>query len=289
MKTVWATANVGKHQDHGAGFVGQVMAHGDEAGVESDEIIVINSENNEILKRISIAKSAHLAHIVLTSDNAYAYVTAQTEGAIYKVNAKTYLVEKRIILPENSEPHGLRISLDGSVAYLAMLKNKSLGILNLKTDMFSEVPLGGQAVQTGITPDGKYAMASLYDTKQLMVYLIDTKEIRTIQLPENAKGPIQMYATPDSKFVYLADQGYYFDQPASEWVYKIDLGKLEVIKEIKAGQGPHGVAVSEDGTRVYVTNLLSGDVSIINTTTDQEIGRVKVGKEPNGVSVWVKR
>ena len=106
-------------------------------------------------------------------------------------------------------------------------------------------------------------------------------------LPQGAKGPIQMYSTPDSQFIYLADQGYYFEQPASDLVYKIDLLAGIVVKEIKAGSAPHGVVVSPDGAFVYVTNLLSNDVSVIDTATDTEVGRIPVGKEPNGVSFWV--
>ncbi len=97
-----------------------------------------------------------------------------------------------------------------------------------------------------------------------------------------------MYPTPDSRFIYLADQGYYFGEPAGSFVYKIDLNAASVVKEIKAGQGPHGVVISKDGKFVYVTNLLSGDLSIIDTSTDTEIAKIPLGKEPNGVSIWSK-
>lgn len=291
MKSVWVTANVLGHKDHSYRFVPFAGAHEDEEkGMgEPDEVIVIDPEKDKIIKRISISPEVHLAHVVLTQDNAFAYVTAQKEGAVYKINAKTFAVEKKIAMPKGSEPHGLRVAPDNSVVYLAMLMGKSLGILDLKTDSFSEVSLKGEVVQTGVTPNGQFTFASLYDTKRLALYRADSKKVSYIDLPQSAKGPIQMYSTPDSRFVYLADQGYYFGEPTSEWVYKIDLEKSQVVAEIKAGKAPHGVVVSEDGKFVYVTNLLSGDVSIIDTTSDQEIARVKVGKEPNGISIWSKK
>ena len=289
MKMIWVTANARKRQDHSFRFIFLAGAHGNEEKAEEpDEVIVIDPQKDKIIKRIAIATGVHLAHVDLTPDNEFAYVTAQKEGAIYKINAKTFEIEKRILLAKESEPHGIRIASDGKTAYIAMLKGKSLGILELKADTFSEVLLGGAAVQTGVTSDTKIAMASLYDTKQLAIYHKETKQTKFVQLPSSAKGPMQMYPTPDSKFVYLADQGYYFNQPENNLVYKIDLEKLKVVKEIKAGYGPHGVAVSSDGLRVYVTNLLSNDVSIIDTATDKEISRIKIGKEPNGISVWVR-
>ena len=295
MKMVWVTANSGAHQDHVSGFFPSVYAHGgaEDQDAAPDVVIVIDPQTDRIIERIPMGYNLHLAHVVLTPDSLTALVTAQNEGTIYKINARTFVIEKKISIPSalpdgvSVEPHGLRVSPDGSAAYIAILQGKSLGILDLKTNDLEIMPLAGVAVQAGVTPDGKIVFVSLYDTKELALYLIDTKEIKKVKLPTGAKGPVQMYPTPDSRFVYLADQGYYFGQPASEWVYKIDLQKFEVVKEIKAGSGPHGIVVSPDGMRVYVTNLLSGDVSIINTAANEEIGRIKVGKEPNGISVWV--
>ena len=67
--------------------------------------------------------------------------------------------------------------------------------------------------------------------------------------------------------------------------FMVEFKKL-MKKEIKAGNAPHGVVVSPDGKFVYVTNLLSGDLSIIDTSTDMEIAKIPLGKEPNGVSLW---
>lgn len=290
-KTVWVTGNVTGHEAHSFNLIQSADAHGEEENPdigESDEVIVIDPNRDVIIKRIQVKPGIHLAHVVLTSDSKYAYVTAQVEGVIYKIDAKSYEMMKEIKVPDSSEPHGLRISTDGSFAYVAMLKGKSLGRLDLKTNKFSEVALGGAAVQTGVTPDNRYAVISLYDTKQLAIYRVSDGSVSYINLPENAKGPIQMYATPDSRFIYLADQGYYFEQPSSEWVYKIDLEFGKIVKEIKAGKAPHGVVVSGDGKFVYVTNLLSGDVSVIDTLRDEETIRIKVGKEPNGISIWYK-
>ncbi|MBI2624355.1 YncE family protein [Candidatus Parcubacteria bacterium] len=287
--SVWVTANAGGHEAHAALAVPVAFAHGNEpAGPEKDEVIVIDPLTDRIIKRIPIAAGVHLAHVTLTPDSAYAYVTAQVEGAVYKINARTHEVVKRIKAREASEPHGIRVAPDSSAAYAAMLAGKSLGILDIKTDAFAEVPLAGAAVQTGVTPDGKLIVVSLYDTKRLAVYRPDTKKTSYVALSTASKGPIQMYPTPDSRYVYLADQGYYFDQPESDLVYKIDLTMMKVAGEIKAGRAPHGVVVSKDGAFVYLTNLLSGDVSVIETATDREVARIAVGREPNGISIWSK-
>lgn len=288
--TVWVSANVAEHMNHSFKFVPFVHSHGDEDSIpgESDEVIVIDPKTDVIIQRIPIANDLHLAHVVLSVDSTKAYVTAQKRNAIYKIDVKSLKVVKMIETPEGSSPHGIRIAQDGSNAFIAMLDGKALGILDLTTDTYSQLSLEGAAVQTGVTPDGKIAVASIYDTKKLALYDIKTKNISYISLPNDSKGPLQMYPTPDSRFIYLADQGYYFDQPIGEKIYKIDVEQRIVVKEIAAGKAPHGVVVSKDGKWVYITNLISGDVSIIDTNSDSETARIKVGKEPNGISIWSK-
>ena len=48
---------------------------------------------------------------------------------------------------------------------------------------------------------------------------------------------------------------------------------------------PYGIAVSPDGTKVYVTNLGNNKVSVIDTATNTVITNVPVGSIPIGVAV----
>lgn len=293
-KSVWVTANAMAMDMGGAevSFFKILRAqadegHGEEGAMEvNDEVIIIDPFEDKIIKRIEMGTDLHLSHVVLTPDSNYAIVAAQSKGVIYKINAKTYEIEKEINAEKGAEPHGLRISPDGKTAYIAMLGGKSMGVLDTEKMNLSYIPLKGAAVQTAVTPDGKHALVSVYDAKSLAVYDIASKKLSYVDLPESAKGPVQIYPSLDSKYVYVADQGYYFDQPAGDLIYKIDLEKMKVAETIKGGAAPHGVAVSKDGKFVYVTNLLSGDLSVIDTAQGKEIAKIKVGVMPNGVSLF---
>ena len=291
-KSVWVTANAMDMNKGKVSFniIPKAQAdtgHGEEGEIKiSDEIIVIDPLTDEIIRRIEMETDLHLAHIALTPDSNYAIASSQTKGVVYKINAKTYEVEKEAITEKGGEPHGLRISPDGKTAYIAMLGGKSLGVLDIGKMSLDYISLKGAVVQTGVTPDGKYALASVYDAKSLAVYDIAFKKLSYVDLPKEAKGPVQIYPTPDSRYVYVADQGYYFNQPASDLVYKIDLQEMKVAETIKGGNAPHGVVVSKDGKFVYVTNLLSDDLSVIDTALGKETAKIKVGKMPNGVSLF---
>lgn len=262
--------------------------HGEEMGAEknNDEVIVIDPFSDSIVKRIELGQELHLSHVALTPDSTYAIVASQENGIVYKINTSSFEVEKETVTKKGGEPHGLRISPDGKTAYIAMLGGKSLGILDIASFELRDVPLKGAVVQTGVTPDGKYALASVYDAKSLAVYDTASAKLSYIDLPKEAKGPVQLYPTPDSRFVFVADQGYYFEQPVGDTVYKIDLQEMKVAQAIKGGSAPHGVIVSKDGKFAYITNLKSDDVSVIDTIQGKEIAKIKVGTTPNGISLW---
>ena len=281
-KSVWVTANA-MHEDELEEKEMKVM--GREKFIEGDdELIVIDPFKDEIVTRIKMGRDLHLSHVVLTPDSKYALAASQNGGMIYKVNTGSYLLEKEIKIGE--EPHGLRISPDGKEAYIAMIKDEDMIVLDLENLSFYKILLSGPAVQTGVTPDGNYVLASIYKPASIAIYDKKQDKIEYVKLPEGARGPIQMYATPDSNYVYLADQGYYFKQPTNNKVYKINIKEKRIEKEIIVGEGPHGVVVSDDGKFVYVANLLSKDISVIDMQTDQEVARIMVGEMPNGISVW---
>lgn len=285
-KSVWVTANA---MDSGMKMSFRIIPRAEASALHSDEVIVIDPSSDTIVKRIKLGQELHLSHVALTPDSSYAIVAAQGKGILYKINAASFAVEKSVATKKDGGPHGLRISPDGKTAYIAMIGGKSLGILDIASFRLRDIPLKGAVVQTGVTPDGKYALASVYDAKSLAVYDIASTKLSYIDLLKEAKGPVQIYPTPDSRYVYVADQGFYFDQPIGDTVYKVDLKEMKVIQAIKGGSAPHGVIVSRDGKFVYVTNLKSDDVSAIDTVTEKEVAKIKVGKTPNGISLWYSR
>lgn len=277
--SVWVTAMAGGH----AG----AAEHGEHhAATPADQIIVIDPISDTLIKRIAMAPNLHLAHVVLTPDSRYAYVTAQDEDSLYKIDARSYRVEKRIALPAQSHPHGLRISPNDGHAYIALLTGKGLAVLNLTDDTLNIHSLPGAAVQTAVSPDGSLVFASLYDSKRIAVFNPKSGSLGYMNLPEGSKGPVQIYPSADGRMLWVADQGHYFGQPANHLVYKLDSASGAVLAQISAGHAPHGVVAAPKSGLVYVTNLLSGDVSVIDAQRNIELSRIPVGEKPNGISLW---
>ena len=271
---VLVTANIASgEQEHGHDSGHSQSQEGHE---HEDQLVIIDAKTNKILKRINLDIGAHLAHVV--SDGRYAYVTSTNKEIIYKVDLNTNEVS-RISLPNGSKPHGIRISEDGRLAVVAGM-GKVLLLVDTVSSNVKSIKLPGIGVQAGIV--NNLAMASIFDTKQLAIYNINTDKLSFVDLPD-AKGPIQIYPSPDKKFVYIADQGVYFNQPESRYVYKVDLELKKVVEVIDSGKAPHGIVVSPDG-RVWVTNLNGNSVTVIQN--DRKVAEIPVGKAPNGITYW---
>lgn len=283
--SVAVTANVEEEME-GMNMSDEPMPGMDGHGSDPDELIIIDPKTDKIIKRIPIESDSHLAHVVYGSDNKTALVSLQEKGKVYAVDIVSGQIMQRTDLGENSGPHGLRLTPDGLKAYVALMNGKGVALMNMASGEFETLTLPGAVVQTAVTPSGAYAFASIYDTKQVAWFDTQSGGRGLVDLPSGSRGPVQLYPTPDSRYLYVVDQGYYFDQPRGSTIYRIDVANKTVDQTITGGSAPHGVVVSRDGSRAYVTNLLGNDVSVIDTASNQEINRISVGVMPNGISIW---
>jgi len=95
--------------------------------------------------------------------------------------------------------------------------------------------------------------------------------------------PIQLYATPDSRMLLVANQGT--RAKPGKTVSMIDLESFKVAKAVVTGAGAHGGVVDREGRYAYVTNMYANSVSVLDVKDYKVVKTVPVGKTPNGISV----
>lgn len=64
----------------------------------------------------------------------------------------------------------------------------------------------------------------------------------------------------------------------------IDTSTVSTIASIRVAASPHGMAISQDGTTVYVTGDGSSSLNVIDTAADHVTKTIDVGKEPIGIT-----
>ena len=97
---------------------------------------------------------------------------------------------------------------------------------------------------------------------------------------------MRIKSSPDGATMYVCDQGLLLDRPASNRLYEIDVASATIAATITVGMGAHGVVVSDDGSRAYVTNIADRSVSVVDTLGRRVVTTIGVGDRPNGIAHW---
>ena len=65
----------------------------------------------------------------------------------------------------------------------------------------------------------------------------------------------------------------------------IDTAQNKVVGTVSVPKGPHGLVITPDGRKVYVSSDGASTVSVIDTSSDRVIATVEVGANPHGLAV----
>jgi YVTN family beta-propeller protein len=65
----------------------------------------------------------------------------------------------------------------------------------------------------------------------------------------------------------------------------LDTAQNKVVGTIAVSKGPHGLVVTPDGRKVYVSSDGASTVSVIDSATDRVVASIEVGANPHGLAV----
>ncbi len=276
-KVVWVTNNGEPDPDPAPWHPGMNKAE-HAVMAKPGAVWLIDTASDAVVAKIPVG--LHPAHVVLTPDGRFAYITNGGDNSVTVIDAAARSVVATIAV--GKFPHGVRFAPDGKQAYVANLKGGSVSVIDVATRKeIAQIPVGKGPAQVGFTPDGLLAFVSLSEERAVAV--IDPATRKVTRKINVGTVPIQLYATPDSRTLLVANQGSR-SKPGNS-VSMIDLQTFKLVKTVVTGSGAHGVAVDREGRLAYITNTYADTVSVIDIKTRAVVNTIRVGKGPNGVSV----
>ncbi len=166
-------------------------------------------------------------------------------------------------------PHALAVDPRGDFIYSGSLSVNQFLSMDIDSGEINLERLDGDThtfVQFALSPDGNTMVVGGQLTAQAFIF--DTSDPKDITLSATVKvngAPWHPVFTPDGKFVY-------FGNKQSDTVTVLDVEKQEVAAVIE-GNGlsqPHGIAISKDGKKVFVSNNnLSGGYMAMDMSGDK--------------------
>lgn len=276
-KVVWVTNNGEPDPDAAPWHPGMNKAE-HAVMAKPGAVWLIDTGADAVIAKIPVG--SHPAHVVLTPDGRFAYVTNGGDNSVTVIDAVARSVVATI--PVGKFPHGVRFAPDGRQAYVANLKGGTVSVIDVASRReIAQIPVGKGPAQVGFTPDGRLAFVSLSDEEAVAV--IDSATRKVTRKISVGTVPIQLSATPDSRTLLVANQGSR-SKPGNS-VSMIDLQTFKLVKTVVVGAGAHGVAIDRAGRLAYVTNTYADSVTVIDIKSLAVVSTVRVGKGPNGVSV----
>jgi 6-phosphogluconolactonase len=170
--------------------------------------------------------------IAVSPDSASVYVTNTSSSTISQYDASptdgTLTAKSTPTVATTGGPGGIAVSPDGKSVYVTNQTGGSSGLIS----------------QYDVGPGGK----------------LSAKSTATVASGQN---PFGIAVTPDGANVYVAD---YADPSTAGAVSEYGVGAAGALvpkapRDVAAGKGPEGIAISSDGTSVYVVNSGEGTVS----------------------------
>ena len=208
-------------------------------------------------------------------------------------------------------PKSVRSSADGVVSAHNMMYRHSVTVYDAKTfellhtvsDSVSLKDFGyskttgnykGAPVEGTFSPDGKYLYVSNYamygkgfnkegtDTcspadkyDNSFVYRINRSNYQIDSVYPVGSVPKVVEVTPDNKYVLAANW-------CSYTVSVISVEKNKVVKTIKIGRYPRGIAISNDSTKAYVAEMGGNRIHVINLQ-DFTTSFIPIGSNPRAI------
>ncbi len=149
---------------------------------------------------------------------------------------------------------------NGSDDYLARANVDEQG--HFKVDTVADIKGFGRQLEMAFTKDGRYLIMSDYNTTSA-IYFFDADDDYALvkKIETNADGsPVKKSA----EIVVTAQTAYVINQTA-KLISVIDLNSLEPTGVISIPNTPKGMAITPDGSKIFVGSARSNEVWVVDT------------------------
>jgi len=160
----------------------------------------------------------------------------------------------------------------GKLVKIDVASHKILGYLDV----------GGKPQDIKLAPAGDVYYVA--DMNKNGIDVIDDATFRMIEFIPTGPEAHGLYASRDSKFLYISNRGGSANQGS---VSVLDFATRKVVANWPIPNGtPDMGNVSADGKVFWLSGRRSDEVYAIDTTTGKLLARIPVGREPHGLAVW---
>jgi YVTN family beta-propeller protein len=197
--------------------------------------------------------------------------------------------------PQGAGPES-RLSGPGASGTLIVLNKAeaSASLLDCRTgEELARIPTGDGPHEVAVSPDGATAVVANYGVRgqpgnSLTVIDLPAQSVRTTIALDSYHRPHGIQFLPDGRQVMVTVE-------QEKAVLLVDLPSAAVVGAYSTGQIlSHMLVLTPDAQRVFVANIISGNVTVVDLELAQAIVNIETGEgsegiaiSPDGGEVWV--
>jgi YVTN family beta-propeller protein len=246
--------------------------------LSADGIAVVDTATHKLVK--VLAAGSDPEQFAISTDGRRLFVANEDAALVSVVDADTGALIASV--PVGREPEGVGASPDGRWVLVTNESDSSVSVIDARTlKVLKSVQVGQRPRDVAFTPDSSAAYVSgELDASLYRMPLPRGEPVeRVLELRKEAR-PMAVVLDSRRKRIYLSTG-------RGGTVAAIDLigaaPNLKLVSEVPVGTRPWGIALSQDGQRLYTANGPSDDVSVVDTSTLRVLKKIPVGRSPWGV------
>lgn len=229
----------------------------------SDTVTVIDPRTFRVVGTFRVGRQPQ--HVVPSHDLRTLWVNNDLGNSLTPIDPRTGRPGRAVPV---ADPYNLYFTPDGRYAVVMASKLKRLDFRDARTmALHRSVPVPCAGVNhADWTADGRFFLVSCEFSGQLL--WVDTareRVLRVIDLPHGSM-PQDVKLSPDGTRFYVADM-----MSNGVWIYRVTSTGPVLVRLLSTGLGAHGLYVSRDSTRLYVSNRDEGSISVVRFSDDRVV------------------
>ncbi|WP_030024198.1 YncE family protein [Streptomyces monomycini] len=221
----------------------------------SDTVSVIDPKTYKVIETIPVGVQPQ--HVVPSWDMKTLWVNNNRGHDLTPIDPATGRSGRPV---DVHDPYNLYFTPNGKYAVVMASMDKELVFRDPKTmEVRKTVPVSCAGVNhADFSVDGKYFIVSCEFSGELLK--VDTERMKVVgqqKLPFRGAMPQDVKMSPDGKTWYVADM-------MADGMWVLDGDTFEQPKLMPTGKGTHGLYVSRDSRKMYISNRGEGSVSLLD-------------------------
>jgi DNA-binding beta-propeller fold protein YncE len=198
-----------------------------------DVIALIDVGSSQIIRKVPTGKFPCDLHF--SPDGRFAYTPERDQDTVSMFDTRTWELVKSVSFPQGTQPYMLRVSPDGKEVWVQSAKVDTNVVLNASDlAMLATLPTGKGPVTNAWTPDARYSVVS--NSADTFASVFDARTYKEVGRLAVGQGAANIGFTRDGSTGFMAVTG-------ANAVAVIDMAKLSVVSQLKAGTQPQGLIV----------------------------------------------